>query len=179
MERKHRVLKRMANLRFNTTSYEDGLMEDATLQHLFDLRVQIVGLDLLEPRPASKKMRTAIASDIFLTKDCEVMTSKSAFVHSRIVQMGDTVAFCNESGSVGFGQLYFHSRVNGRMLSCVSPWKVLSMADNVARCVVENVPTLMSTEFLLEPCISEISDEGQISEVLFPPKLRLRHSRRT
>ncbi|CAK0845868.1 unnamed protein product [Prorocentrum cordatum] len=50
MERKHRAPKRFANERQNTKSFERSLIEDITCQHLFELKYELEGLDLLEPR---------------------------------------------------------------------------------------------------------------------------------
>eukprot|EP00959_Pyramimonas_sp_CCMP1952_P280408 5861396-Pyramimonas_sp.AAC.1 len=58
MERKHRTLKRSAQSRHNTSNFDRSVVEECTVQHLHDLRAhRVVGVDLLSPKPTSKKVR--------------------------------------------------------------------------------------------------------------------------
>eukprot|EP00959_Pyramimonas_sp_CCMP1952_P437794 9165500-Pyramimonas_sp.AAC.1 len=78
MERKHRAPKRFANERQNTKSFERSLIEDITCQHLFELKYELEGLDLLEPRPAIKNMLRAICSAMRVRPGAEVVSIRSA-----------------------------------------------------------------------------------------------------
>eukprot|EP00959_Pyramimonas_sp_CCMP1952_P174601 3648775-Pyramimonas_sp.AAC.1 len=104
MERKHRVLKRMATPRCKLQGYEKGLIEKVTVQHFWDLQSPLVKPTLLEARAAGKKLRKALDSVMHLSPNSVVTTGKAVCVNCRVSQMGDTVAFLYDDRTVGFGQ---------------------------------------------------------------------------
>ena len=172
MERKHRVLKRMATPRCNLQSYEKGLVEEVTVQHLWDLRGPLVKPTLLEARAAGKKLRRALEAVMFIGPTCAITTSKAVCINCRVSQMDDTVAFVAEDGSVGFGQMYFHAQVEDTLISCISPWTVVNKSAHVAKCVVVDQPQLFHTECIVESCVFWPAKAGEISQVILPEQVK-------
>eukprot|EP00959_Pyramimonas_sp_CCMP1952_P363654 7615164-Pyramimonas_sp.AAC.1 len=83
MERKHRVLKRFAEAHRNTTGFDKGLVEEATLQHIHDFKDPLIHADLLEPRPAGNKLCRALSSAMVLPYGATILTARSAYIHCR------------------------------------------------------------------------------------------------
>ena len=172
MERKHRVLKRFAEPRRNTTGFDKGLVEESTLQHIHDLKDPLIRPDLLEPRPAGNKLRSALSSAMTLHYGATVLTAKSAYIHSRVVSMGDTVSFYRDDGCIGFGLLYFLARVNDDLIGCIADWEVIDRTSTHVKCIVRDLPRLMHGSCVLESCCSFQAGVGKVSQVLLTPKLR-------
>eukprot|EP00959_Pyramimonas_sp_CCMP1952_P216363 4525255-Pyramimonas_sp.AAC.1 len=59
-------------------------------------------------------------------------------------------------------------------MSCVSVWQVVSLDLTLAKCLVGDNPQIVPTSAIVEPCIFFRVKSGSISQVLFPPKLKLR-----
>ena len=58
-ERRHKLLKRFIRDRPNTTSFERGVMEEVTLQHLYDVRSKWWKSGCIDLRPPGKSLRAA------------------------------------------------------------------------------------------------------------------------
>ena len=80
----------------------------------------------------------------------------------------------DDVGQLGFGEVFFHARIDGAMWSCVSMWRVLEWRSSAARCLVEEMPKLYPTRRIFEPCIAFNANVGQVSHVIFPFKLQAR-----
>eukprot|EP00959_Pyramimonas_sp_CCMP1952_P435887 9127497-Pyramimonas_sp.AAC.1 len=173
-ERKHKTVKQYADPRHNTSSFEKSLLTDLTCQHLYVLRARgISAVDLKEPRPACQKMVQALRQHLNVIGD-DVLTAHVAYVQCRAVAAGDTVSFHDRAGSLSFGEVYFHIKTAGAVMSCISVWQTLDIGDSSARCVVQENPTMFPTDSIVEPCISYTAELGSISHLLFSPKLMLR-----
>eukprot|EP00959_Pyramimonas_sp_CCMP1952_P369395 7737139-Pyramimonas_sp.AAC.1 len=171
MERKHRVLKRLAEPRCNPQSFERGLLEECTVQHLSDIRNPLTGVGLIQPRPASKKLVEAILSVVVLPLGAEILTARAASVHSRVVQMNDVVCFTCAS-ELRFGIVYFHCLLQREPVSCVSEWSTVKLDKHLAKCRVQDSPRLIQTSWIHESCIFQPAVTGAISQIILPPRLR-------
>jgi hypothetical protein len=79
-------------------------LEEATLQHLHDLKQPLTGVVLQDPRKPDAKLAAAIV-EVFGRDAGEVYTAKLARIHSRAVCNGDVVAF-DHDGRRRFGQVF-------------------------------------------------------------------------
>ena len=79
-----KILKRMAALRQNATSFDKVILEDAARQHLRDLKQPLAGASLQELRHPNSKLQAAIYDSI-CGAFWEVYTSKLARIHARAV----------------------------------------------------------------------------------------------
>jgi hypothetical protein len=169
MERKHRVLKRMANPRHNTTSFAKGLLEDVTLQHLYDLEQPPSPTELLEPRPANNKLLEVVRGQFRHVEGDSVLTGRVVKVHSRSVCMGDVVVYSNgPTLPIGIGEVWFHVQVGGQLMSCVSAWEMVALQPTSAKCRVREAPRFVESSSLLESAIYAPAKPGQIAQVLLP-----------
>ena len=93
-ERKHRTVKTMATGRHTTVSYNRGLMEEVTVQHLYQLRMPLIKASLMTPKPANKKVRCMLLAELNYANyaDGVIHTSRDAHIHCRVVSVGDVVA---------------------------------------------------------------------------------------
>eukprot|EP00959_Pyramimonas_sp_CCMP1952_P340786 7137964-Pyramimonas_sp.AAC.1 len=167
------MVKRYADPRHTTVSYEKGLLTDITIHHLFELDdLAVVESGLEDPRPASPKMLAALSGHLFVDP-ADVQTSRKAFVRCRAVCMGDIVAFVS-GGAITFGEVFFHCKVSGHLWSCIGCWQVREMMDASAKCLVVDAPAMVQTCHIIEPCIAFKASPGHVSTVIFPPRLRAR-----
>ena len=83
----------MANVRLNTTGFEQGLLEEATVQHLHDLEKPLLGTALPNPRPAPKHMCEVLDRCMDGIANERIMTGKTLLVNCRSVVMGDVVLY--------------------------------------------------------------------------------------
>ena len=134
----------------------------------------MLGSDMLSAKPASKKVRAAIISHFGLPSDVEVLNCKAVHISCRLVQIGDCVAYRHTSGRLGFGQVYAHVSVSGEALTCVSDWPVSEFCEYFAKCCVQEKPEMISTSSLIESCVFYNASPGNVSQVLFPPRLKQR-----
>ena len=95
LERKHKVPKRFAGPRVNTTKYERGMLEEISDQQLWDLKRPILASALAQPRDATPKIRTAMEDEVQLPDGAVVQTSPFAKVAGRSVHMRDVVWMCD------------------------------------------------------------------------------------
>ena len=154
MERKHKVIETMAQPRRNTQAYDQNLLEECTVFHLFQLEHHAIEcVDLLGPKPASKKLLAELGR-LFPSFVLEgAMTSKSAHVHCRAVQIGDCVSYIGSNGDLCFGVVLVHCRVQEMMITFVSVWDVLDVGTECAKCTVQDRAQMLRSESIVEPCI--------------------------
>ena len=90
-ERKHKVVKRFACGRLNTTSYEQCVFEEVLDQHFGELRRPLVTDELTDAREASATMGLSAAVDVTTSLTAKV---DGRYIHNRdVVRMADgTVA---------------------------------------------------------------------------------------
>ena len=145
-------------------------MEEATLQHLHDLKQPLTGVVLQDPRKPDAKLAAAIV-EVFGRDAGEVYTAKLARIHSRAVCNGDVVAF-DHDGRRRFGQVFFHVSVNGRLHSCVSPWDTIEEHGRMAKCIVRDAPIVLASSQIFESCVYSSAKVGTVSQIIVPYALR-------
>ena len=133
MERKHRVIKRMANPRFNTVSFDRGIIEDVIVQHLHVLQQSLLRTSLVDARPASKKLSEAVHLGLPFSVGSDVKTSREANVIGRRITLGD-VDMYKDRAAKSFGEVYFHVQVGDQCYTCVSPWAVGVQGRKSVKC---------------------------------------------
>ena len=159
-ERKHRVVKRFAEPRMNTTNMEKGLMEEITLQHLHDLHMPKSEV-LLNPHKADKAHATAVQRAL-RQEDSEVLVSNTATCFDKRVTSQDVVLF-EWHGSLVAGKVYFHAAVDGVAWTCVSPWGATDREDKWR---VLDQPRMIRTASITESVIYSAAQVGQIATII-------------
>ena len=127
-ERKHKVIKRWSRDRQTLQSFEKGLVEEVTLQHLNDLRQPWLVNNCLvnESVPSAKLMRELRGR----YRDARfIASSNSARVNHMVFTKGD-VALVRNGGVVCAGEIYFFARVDAQSLVCVSLWDRVPTAND-------------------------------------------------
>ena len=127
-ERKHKVIKRWSKDRHTLTSFEKGLVEEVTLQHLGDLRKPWLVNNCLvnEVAPSAKLMRELRGR----YRDARfISSSNSARVDHKVFTKGDVVLVRN-GGVLCAGEIYFFARVDADSLVCVSLWDRVPTAND-------------------------------------------------
>ena len=128
-ERKHKVIKRWSKDRFTQKSFEIGLMEELTLDHIYHLQTPWCTHGLLhrcEPRP---RMLDAIKE--MYPDATRIATSRGARARGGVVMAGD-MAFAMMSGAPALLEVRFHVAIDENELTCVNVMEP-SPADSDAR----------------------------------------------
>jgi len=168
------MVKRHQNPLVNTawsweTSVLEGVINDhfhaLDNDHLFDHRMP---LKLLHPHPASPKMIAALREQF--PHAAVVQTSRDVAVSKFSVCHAHDVVFFNADGQLNVGEVWFHSDVDGVVISCVSRWHVVAREQSCFRCSVRDAPLLISTDTILET--ATYRKQGDLATVLVPPSLR-------
>ena len=167
--RKHRVIKRFANPRHNTVQYDRGILEEATVQHLFELRSSLTVSDLVDPRPAPPKMIEAVRA--FYPGADGLCTARIAMVRCRAVCVGDVVV-CQDGDRQFVAEVFFHVKFGTTLLTCLSEWALCTAKDGHLRVRVADDPRLVPLTTILESCVYSRASKGQLSDILVPPGCR-------
>ena len=146
-ERKHRELKRLANNFTNankTLSFENGLLRSAVLSQMHAVETLQVerGLELDSPEPASDTVQAHVIRFLGLDTGIKVLASMAAFVNPFTKWCTKDVAFTGTE----VGEIWFHVSVDGKHLSCFSPW--VPMGDNKFRKV--DAPKFIKTSQIVK-----------------------------
>ena len=146
-ERKHRELKRLANNFTNankTLSFENGLLRSAVLSQMHAVETLQVerGLELDSPEPASDTVQAHVIRFLGLDTGIKVLASMAAFVNPFTKCCAKDVAFTGTE----VGEIWFHVSVDGKHLSCFSPW--VPMGDNKFRKV--DAPKFIKTSQIVK-----------------------------
>ena len=125
LERKHKVPKRFAGPRVNTTSFERGMLEEISDQQLWDLKQPILASALAQPREATPKMRSALTDMMLISEDAVVHTSPIAKVEGRSVHMRDVVWMRDGSAA----EVWFFCGIEDAIYACVSRWPTVRVLN--------------------------------------------------
>ena len=127
-ERKHKVVKRWSKDRQTLESFERGLVEEVTLQHLSDLRKPwLVNNCLVNESVPSAKLMRELRGRYRVTRF--ISSSNYARVNHMVFTKGD-VALVRNGGVVCAGEIYFFARVDAQSLVCVSLWDRVPTAND-------------------------------------------------
>ena len=131
-ERRHRMIKRYANDRHNTTNYEHGLLEQLTVQHLHDLGTPWVGAFSQEPHDPSKRQQKDLQAVIGPSLD-NVKVSSSCRIKGKLICANDVVRYTSQ-GLLAIGQIkYFIVASNGDQYARLAPWAVMEKTEQVVK----------------------------------------------
>ena len=152
-ERKHKVIKRWSRNRFGKTSFETGLMEEITLDHIHSLNKWCKDGVLVDPR----KPRQKWLDELQLPADSVVLTStKYRCMNGVLIHAGD-MAFATIDGNTVLVEVQFHLSVDGACASCVdvlvhTPNATDARAGTATYCT-RNAHRMVNSELLLCPVI--------------------------
>ena len=149
--------------------------EEITLQHLHDLEHLISRTGLLDPKPATSRIKAAVHHLMGNVGD-DIATGRTMVVNARAVRMGDVV-FYMEGGvymrdSCRAGMVLFHTQIQDKVFCCISDWEVLQWDAGFARCRVAESPRMVCAEHVLESAIFFGAATGAIAQVLIPARWR-------
>ena len=119
-ERRHKFIKRYMTMRFNSRSFEVGLMEDLTLQHLQDLKnfePNGPAITLLNPHKKPKKhIVAAVRTRIRDARD--IASASAAIVDCVEFRSGDVVLLQDRR----VGEVIFFARVDDQHVAFLMMW---------------------------------------------------------
>jgi hypothetical protein len=164
-ERKHKVPKKFAMLRHNTTAYERGLLEELLDQHFWELKKPLVKNALADPREAPPHMRDVVISELRLLPASDVTTARCARVRARTVAVHDVVLLLDNT----VGEVWFFANVGGSCFACVSKWPTARRISN--SCMVAQLidnPVIVPLDSLLVSLIYRRSMSPPMVTVLLP-----------
>jgi hypothetical protein len=169
-ERKHKVIKSFAAPRMNKSRYDMGVLEEVTVQHLYDLRgQQCQDGCLLRPRLASAEMRNAMKRALPSIGD-EFKTSRIAIRNGRSISTGDVVVMlCN--GCLVAAEVLWFASSGGGSWSCVSVWDTYRRSPKVLTCFPKLSARLVPSMDLIESVICSRPRGGGNTVILLPPYL--------
>ena len=133
MERKHKAISRYATSIMNVRSYERSLYEEVVAHELFLLQeVQHfdMGMSLLNPRPASRKLLNVVKEALQLPGlDAGACLSAASMKlqNGGMASKGDVCFLVptNPQLAWGCGEIWAHLSVQGKLWSVVSEWSLL------------------------------------------------------
>ena len=119
-ERRHKFIKRYICQRFNSRSFELGLMEDLTLQHLHDLKgFEPNGppITLLNPHKKTKKQIVAAVKQ--RVRDArDIVSASGAIVDCAEFRAGDVVILQDQM----VGEVVFFARIDNQHFAFLLMW---------------------------------------------------------
>ena len=166
-ERKHRMVKRYSANRCNLANFEAGMLGEILSAHLEALSSDAVcphGGLFVNPRPAGKKVAEAMQLQ-FPAASIGCVSNEAFVSEFQSCARKDVVAFLYE-GSHRVGEVWFHCKIDGVAMTCISGWQPETM---VKMKICKNptfVPTTQIEEVLL------YSKTGDIATLILPPKWR-------
>ena len=165
------MIKRYADDRHKTASYEHGLLEQLTVQHLHDLGTPWVGAFAQETHYPTKAQRQDLQAVIGPSLD-NVKVSSSCRIKGKLICANDVVRYTSK-GVLAIGQIkYFVVASNGAQYALLFSWKVIAKTEMVARCTVQiRFENLVVTPLhsLTNACIFLKAADGEISTVFLRP----------
>jgi hypothetical protein len=167
-ERKHKSIKAAGVPRVNTTSYDIGVLEDVTVQHLWDLATPLASGDgLREPRDPPRKMVEAVRQGLLVPMANSLKTSSVCMCNGRAVAVGDVAMVIGSADPV---EVWFHVAADGVCYTCISPWPVTGAHARHRAARMYVAPRFVKSAMLAD---SVVYYRGATEcTVLVPPHLR-------
>jgi hypothetical protein len=167
-ERKHKTIKAAGVPRVNTTSYDIGVLEDVTVQHLWDLATPLASGDgLREPREPPRKMAEAVRQGLLVPMANSLKTSNVCMCNGRAVAVGDVAMVIVSADPV---EVWFHVAADGICYTCISPWPVTGAHARHKAAHISVAPRFVKSAMLAD---SVVYYRGATDcTVLVPPHLR-------
>ena len=173
-ERRHKLVKRCLKDRQNLTSFEKGVMQELTLQHLYDLkeRASWKATHIIDPVAPTRAMLKALVNA--WPTATELKVSKTAVANGSPIRAGD-VALVDALGSRRAAEVWFHADIDGALYSCVSLWEATTGAadcDRLKTYKKHDQPTLLELSALYVALVHMENDAGDQVTAIIPPKFR-------
>ena len=170
-ERRHKLLKRFIRDRPNTTSFERGVMEEVTLQHLYDVRSKWWKSGCIDLRPPGKSLRAAWEAQF--PGAASISVASSCYMEAGgIARVGDAVAFSQQDVTY-IGEIHSLARVDASDHACLEVWEPVAGAGSryykVMRITENN--QFMVLECLLSALTVQRTPNG-VASCLIPAPLR-------
>lgn len=166
LERKHKTPKRFSMGRENKISYEQGLIEDVTVDQLQHLDDAFKMWDVF-PRLSAASARIAHVVSESMPHNSDVYQAACARTRNgRQIHWSDVVTWRGGDGARMVGQVHFHVQIGGEAWTCVSEWSVQETSGNHLKCIVRYAPVFIDTERLVDACVFSKARAGEISHVL-------------
>ncbi len=106
-------------------------------------------------------MVAAVSEALELPVGTAVETARVAMQRGRSVVNGDVVlGRFEDSDDVVVGNVWFHCKVRGVTLTCISSWPLLESGARSLRVRMADEPTLVRTDTLEESCIFSATNSG-------------------
>jgi len=164
LEKKHKTPKKYAMNRENTSGYEQGLIEDVTVDQLQNLD------DAFKPRyllpnlkPASKGISRIVTSTLPWSHGTALFQSVRARTSTgRQVLWDDVVIWSANDGSYLVGQIHFHVQIGEDAWTCASKWEVQEWSSHVVKCIVVYKPSFIDTRRILDACVHSKAKTGEV-----------------
>ena len=166
-ERKHKVVKRWSRDRYSKTSFEIGLMEELTLEHLHSMQTDWYSDGLLNPvKPRAKLLESLRES---FPQATEFLTARQVRVcHGGLISAGD-VAFAVIKGERLLVEVWWHASVDGQCVSCISPWirvdDALAASAHVVSFRKQDAPQTVHSNILVSPA-THFADGDLVSAIM-------------
>ena len=177
-ERKHRIVKRFQDGHRNTLSMEEGVLADATLQHLYEMRdpMKFDRSERLMPPIADCKQKAADRiRRIVPTLQGPITTSRRARVtEHEVCHVRDVVLFWDGNHLV-FGQIWFLFCCDHNTLALIALWPTLSEETQSGSATVRMDDTAATAPIgdVVTAVAYKPRDDGN-ANVLVPCKYRTR-----
>ena len=170
-ERRHRIIKRFLHGRKNLKSFERGVIEEITCEHLRHLKDGWLKAGLQHASCNKRTRQSAKVRELY-PHAAEVATSSEATLADGSFFAGD-VAFVQVHGRIEVCEIWFHFQVdNDEPHSLVSLWATAGETDRYTRWVKRGEhPVDIRTKQLRDAGIFRRFDDDSVI-VLVPPVLR-------
>ena len=165
-ERKHKEPKRVVTNRYSDQRFEKGVLEDVTVQQLFDVETLGLGSVATEQLREAPPSLVAALREIFGPGSlCFSVTEIS--VLGRRVHKGDVVAYSVDAAH-GVAEVRWFARVNGVVYACLSPWHLEAQDQWSAKVVVREEWGLIDASVIRDLLVYSRAATGAVSTVLKP-----------
>ena len=172
-ERMHKVVKRWSADRFAKTSFERGLMEELTLEHLHQLKHPWWFGGLQEPLRKPYKKMQACLQELYPSASEFLTAGSFRTLGGSVIHAGD-VAFAMHDQEPVLCNVWWFARVDGRGIACVSFWARVENAPRIMKthCVSyrkADAPTIVRIDSLQQA--ATFWDQGDLVVALAPVQL--------
>ena len=170
-ERRHKAIKRYVNDRKNTLSFESGLMEEVTIQHLYDLRKDPGHAEMEEPRTPTADQARDLQALWPRAPAADILCARVAMTAGANYAAGD-VALFSYHGRACVGQIWYHSGVGcSECYTTLALWeRRVGAADTpyAHTYLVRDARVTVRTSALTASLIYLRSKDGTAATVLIP-----------
>ena len=174
-ERMHKLVKKWSRDRYTKATFERGLMEELTMEHLHDPKQPWWYGGLQEPVVAPKKSLMQFLRNHFPSA-FEFMTAASYRTPTgNVVHAGDVAFLKGAFGGAGLCEIWWLTRVDGHVHACVAEWSRVAAAagadlcTNAATFAKSDTPSMIKADRLLSA--AEFWDSADGVVVVIPASL--------